>query len=69
MYLQRTWISRQNGESNKKIQIPILIVKVDKSNEQWILTEIIHGKGEHVCINNIRRGIYNRSLDIEASFS
>ena len=26
----------------------------DKSNEQSTLTKIIHGKGEHVCINNIR---------------
>ena len=44
---------RQNGESNKKIQISILIVK-EKSNKQLILTQVIYGKGEHVCINDIK---------------
>ena len=51
-------VTRQNCESNKAIQRSILIVK-EKSNEQLILTQIIHGKGEHVCINNIIRGTYN----------
>ena len=68
MYLQRTWRTRQNGESNKTIQISILIVK-DKSNEQLILIEIVHGEGEHVRINNIREWNYNGSLNIESSFS
>ena len=61
-------VTRQNSESNKAIQRSILIVK-EKSNEQLILTQFFHGKGEHVCINNIRRGSYNQSLDIEALFS
>ena len=61
-------VTRQNGESNKAIQRSILIVK-EKSNEQLILTQIVHGKGEHVCINNIRRESYNQSLDVEVASS
>ena len=41
----------------------------DKSNEQLRLTQIIHGKGEHVCINNIREENYNQILDVKALFS
>ena len=41
----------------------------EKSNEQSILTKIIHGKGEHVCINSIREKNYNQILDVEALFS
>ena len=41
----------------------------EKSNEQSILTKIIHGKWEHACINNIREENYNHSFDIEAFFS
>ena len=67
MYLQRTWRTMQNGEKNNTIQIHILIVK-DKSNEQLILTQIVHGKGEHVCLNNIRQENYNQILDVEDFF-
>ena len=42
---------KTNGESNKTIQIFILIVK-EKSNKKSILTQIIYRKGEHVCIDN-----------------
>ena len=40
-----------------------------KSNERLILTQINHGKGEHVCINNIREEKYNQGLDVEAFIS
>ena len=50
------------------IQLSIPIVK-EKSNEQSILTQIIHGKWENVCINNIREENYNQILDIESPFS
>ena len=42
---------KKNGERNKTIELPILIVK-EKSSKQLILTQIIYGKGEHVCIDN-----------------
>ena len=67
MYLQINMKNKTNGESNKTIQISILIVK-DKSNEQLILTQIVHGKGEHVCLNNIRQENYNQILDVEDFF-
>ena len=41
----------------------------EKSNEQSILTQIIYGKWEHVCIKNIREEICKQSLDVEALFS
>ena len=41
----------------------------EKSNEQLILTQIIHGKGEHVCINNRRDENYNQILHVEAFLS
>ena len=41
----------------------------DKINEYLILTQIIHGKGEHICINEIREENYNQILDVEALFS
>ena len=41
----------------------------DKSNEQSIIKEIIHAKGEYVCINNIREENYNKNVDVEAFFS
>ena len=37
----------------------------EKSNEQLILTQIIHEKGEHVCINNIREENYNQILNVQ----
>ena len=39
-------------KNNKIIQQYLLMIK-EKSNEQSILTQIIHEKGEHVCINNM----------------
>ena len=53
MYLQRALITWYNGEINKTIQVYILIAK-EKSNKQMILTLIIYGKVEHVCIDNIK---------------
>ena len=53
MYLQRVWRTRHNGERNNMIQVSILIVK-EKINIQLILTWIVYGKGEHVCIDNIK---------------
>ena len=44
-------INKKNGENNRTIQIPILIVK-EKSNKQLLLAQIIYGKGEHVFIDN-----------------
>ena len=41
----------------------------EKFNEQLILSQIIHGKGEHVFINDIREENYNQSLDVKALLS
>ena len=45
--------NKTDSKSNKTIQISILIVK-EKSNKQLILTQIVYGRGEHVCIDNIK---------------
>ena len=45
--------NKTNSEINKTIQIPIIIVK-ENINKQLILTQIVYGKGEHVCIDNKR---------------
>ena len=53
VYIWRLWRTRQNGESNKIIQVSLLII-MKKSNKQLILAQIIYGKGEHICIDNIK---------------
>ena len=55
-------------KNNKIIQQYLLMIK-EKSNEQSILTQIIHEKGEHVCINNIREENCNQSLDVKPFLS
>ena len=51
---KRIWRTQCTSEGNKIIQWSILMTK-EKSNEQFILTQIIHGKGEHICIKNKSR--------------
>ena len=38
-------------------------------NEQLTLTQIVHEKGEYVCVNSIREISYNQILNVEDSFS